>query len=77
MSRLLKLNILIYTCLSSFQVLLLGNGNDFLFIYLFIYIIFDLFDYLYAKKIYLNLDFLNYRNMKNLIVIFFLENKNI
>jgi len=55
MSRLSKLNILIYTCLLSFQVLLLGNDNDFLFIYLFIYlfthIILDLFDYLYAKKL--------------------------
>ena len=58
MSRLLRLNILIYTYLLIFQHLFLGIVNN--FIYLFEHIILDLFDYIYIymhKKIILTLFF--------------------
>jgi len=60
-------------------VLFLGFINDFLFIYLFAYIVqFFLIEYMY-NFFYLNLDFLNYTNtLKNLYVYnSFIKNKNI
>jgi hypothetical protein len=57
-----RLNILIYTCLLNFQILFLVIINDFLFIYLFTHITINLFNYI-NKIFYLNLIFLNYRNV--------------
>ena len=57
-----RLNILIYTCLLNFQILFLVIINDFLFIYLFTHITINLFNYI-NKNFYLNLIFLNYRNV--------------
>jgi hypothetical protein len=57
MSCFSKLNILIYTRLSIFQVLFLCVVNDF-FIYLLVHIVFYLFDYMYIDIFFdLNLNF--------------------